>query len=346
MGFVGGLLGTAGGINGTGVAGPQHAAVAQPVTTGMTDDAYNRTTAGIDQQQAFLQALQAQNGIANQSNVYNQLAQVAAGQGPNPAQAQLAQATAANTANQAALMASQRGAAVNPALIARQAAMQGAANQQNAAGQAASLQAQQSLGAIGQMGNMANQQVAQQGQALQGYNQAAQGQQQNLLNSIANTNQSNVSMQSNINSANAGIVDRTMGGQYNMFGNVAGSIGTAIGLAHGGEVHKGPRSSVGRYMMAKGGQVPTMVSPGEKYLSPDKVQAVQKGASPMAVGETIPGAPKVKGAKDSYANDTVPAMLEEGGIVIPRSVTQSKNPEKKAIEFVLAVMAKNKGLYK
>lgn len=86
---------------------------------------------------------------------------------------------------------------------------------------------------------------------------------------------------------------------------------------------------------AKGGPVPAMVSPGEKYLTPSSAKAVAKeGKNPMKVGKTIPGKPKVSGAKDSYANDIVPATLEEGGIVIPRSVTQAKDSEKKAIEFV------------
>ena len=91
--------------------------------------------------------------------------------------------------------------------------------------------------------------------------------------------------------------------------------------------------------MAKGGKVPAMVSPGEKYLKPQDVEKVKRGANPMKVGETIPGKPRVGGAKNSYANDTVPKTLDEGGIVLPRSVTQSKNPEWAAHRFVKAYMA-------
>ncbi len=69
------------------------------------------------------------------------------GQGPNPAQAQYNQNVGQAAKAQGALMASQRGASSNPALIARQAAMQGAAMQNQASGQAATLQAQQQLGA-------------------------------------------------------------------------------------------------------------------------------------------------------------------------------------------------------
>src|ERR1043165_2497619 len=112
--------------------------------------AYSQTQAGIKQQQDFLNALNGQNGLANQSNVFgqqqalaNQLQNLGNGVGPNPALAQLAQATGQNVAQQSALMASQRGASANPALLARLAAQQGAGIQQNAVGQAATLQAQQ-----------------------------------------------------------------------------------------------------------------------------------------------------------------------------------------------------------
>ena len=94
---------------------------------------------------------------------------------------------------------------------------------------------------------------------------------------------------------------------------------------------------------AHGGKVPALVSPGEKYLSPSAVKKVKEGKNPMAVGETIPGKPKVGGAKNDYANDTVPKTLEEGGIVLPRSVTQAKNPHWEAMKFVRALQAKKSG---
>lgn len=105
-------------------------------------------------------------------------------------------------------------------------------------------------------------------------------------------------------------------------------------------------------MAAKGGEiasskkkVPAMLSPGERYLSPAKVKKVEKGADPIKEGKKVPGKAKVKGAVNSYANDTVPAKLEEGGIVIPRSVTEGKNPHWESMKFVRATLAK-KGLRK
>jgi len=94
-------------------------------------------------------------------------------------------------------------------------------------------------------------------------------------------------------------------------------------------------------LMAEGGPVQALVSPGEKYLPPQAVNEVAQGKkSPISAGETIPGKPKVSGAKNSYANDTVPKTLQEGGIVLPRSVTQSKDPAKAAHAFVSAILAR------
>jgi hypothetical protein len=404
---LGGLLGTAGGFNGTGVSAPSTNNLVDPsqLTT-----AYTASQNGLAQQQALIQALQAQNGLQNQSNVYNQLANVAAGTGPNPAQAQLAQATGANTANQAALMAGQRGAQQNVGLIARQAAQQGATNQQNAAGQAATMQSQQQLNALGQMGGVANTQAQQQIGATQNYNQAAQNEQMGMLNAAAG-------LQSNVNSANAGLIGATMGQQASIGSSMSSSIGSMMSMAGGGAVDSsnfqytpqapgidtgGPLSAVGQWFSqiantgqksqskkskpdntttgtadssemaggpsdtmdnsggaspgggmggdngptmqaAHGGRVPAMVSPGEQYLNPRQVKEVADGKKqPLKTGTRIPGKPKVGGAKNDYANDTVPKTLEEGGIVIPRSVTQGKNPHWEAMKFVHATMAKSR----
>jgi hypothetical protein len=56
-------------------------------------------------------------------------------------------------------------------------------------------------------------------------------------------------------------------------------------------------------------------------------------------GGSVPGKAKVAG--DSYANDTVPAILSPGEVVIPRHIMQGKNPAADAAKFVAAIMAKN-----
>jgi len=388
VGFVGSLLGTAGGAAGSGFSGPE---VGQNVAN-QQQAAQNV----LGQQQAFTNALNpyALQGAASQAQLLQQLQQGAQGQGPNPALAQLNQTTAANTANQAALMAGQRGAAVNPALIARQAAMQGAQNQQQAAGQAATLAAQQ--------------QIAQE--------QMLQGQQQNMVsqgqNALANTqNAANqiystaAGLQGNINQANAGLAGAQLGNQGKILGGIGQSFAApaAAAGANGGmltqmttggvtfeptpmpsgtptdysggdnTLYKGA-SDFGKYLMsqspspaptgspdfgggggqrgqvaqqpfAQGGKVPVLLSPGEKVLSPEKAKKAADGKiSPMAEGKKVPGKPKVGGAKNDYANDTHKDALEPGSVVLPRSVTQSKDAEKKAIAFIQAVMAKHGGM--
>lgn len=96
-------------------------------------------------------------------------------------------------------------------------------------------------------------------------------------------------------------------------------------------------------LFSKGGQVPAMLSPGERYLPPSEAKAVVQGKeSPLKAGQEVPGKAKVKG--NSLKNDTVPATLEEGGIVIPRSIMQSKDAAKKAAAFVAAHLKGKKSL--
>ena len=92
--------------------------------------------------------------------------------------------------------------------------------------------------------------------------------------------------------------------------------------------------------MARGGKVPAMVSPGEGYLPPNKVNEIAKQPAGkqnvLAKAEKIPGKAKVKG--DSLKNDTVPRDLDEGGIVIPRSIMNDPERHKKAVAFVNRIM--------
>jgi hypothetical protein len=326
----------------------QGANLQQAVNSDQTNQAYQNSEQGLSQQQAFLNALSAQNGISNQSNVYNQQQALAnqlqlqtQGGGPNPAAAQLAQATQANTANQAALMASQRGTSANAGLIARQAAQQGAANQQNAIGQTATLRAQQQLAAQQQLqqqqsnlGGLATQQVGQQQGGLNAYNQYAQGEQQNLLNAVAQYNNAQVGMQSNINQANAQIAGINTQGQQKLLGGLLNGAGVNA-QAHGGMIDS----------YAQGGTVMPM-QPNNPNAPVSTVGNILNGYSQggnvrnMVGGGKVDGKAQIKG--DSYANDTKPAILSPGEIVIPRHITMGENPEQKAAEFVRQTLAKKK----
>lgn len=177
-------------------------------------------------QAAFVNALNGQGGLNNQSQVFNQQAAlqaqqqglvgqlqgVADGTGPNPAMAALNQQTSNNISQQAALMASQRGAGANAGLLARQAGMQGANIQQQAAGQAATLQAQQQLAGLGAIGQQQQaigntQQAMGQTAANQVANQGAQ--QAQLANIAANQ----VAQQANQQAAVANLATQQVGQQ-------------------------------------------------------------------------------------------------------------------------------------
>lgn len=270
------------------------------------------------QQQQLYNALNGQNGVANQSNVFNQQQQLLAqqagvngvgnqqsalqsqqalagqqqglaqqyqdlsnGVGPNPAQAQLAQNTAENVAQTGALMAGQRGAAQNVGLLARQAGQQGAATQQAAVGQAATLQAQQQIAAMqglqaqqqaigatnqsvaGIAGNQVGQQQAQQTNAA---NLATQqvGQQLSASQQAANTalgSQSNdYGLLSNQNTTNAGIAAGNQKSQAGLIGGILGSAGAASATAgaRGGEVRR----------FAAGGTAGPMIQTPNAYIGP------------------------------------------------------------------------------
>ena len=359
MGAITGMLGLNGGIGGTGFS------TNNPVTGGQIQQSLQGVQTGMTSQQQLLQALQNQQGLQNQSNVYGQLQNVVAGQGPNPAQAMLNQQTGQNVANQAALMAGQRGASSNVGLMARQAAQQGAATQQQAVGQGATLQAQQSLGALGQAGALANQQAQQQiGQTNQ--NVAAA---QNLYGQ-------QVGAQNAYNQQQAGLAQSQMGMTGGLLGGALSGLGTYMGLsslaggaagatagsglagsaglgstllvaAKGGDVSKlpgisSPKSHFAKaaLSMAKGGNVPAMVAPGEVYLTPKDVQKVKSGASPLKVGEKIKGKAPVPGAVNDYRNDVVQKDLKSGGIIVPNKETKSENPERNSRDFVNKVLAK------
>lgn len=326
MGAIGGLLGLNGGINGTGFN------TTQGVNGNQLNQAYNQVQGAMQGQQGLLDALQNQGGLKNQSNVYGQLQNVVSGQGPNPAQAMLNQATGQNVANQAALMAGQRGGSQNAGMIARQAGQQGAGIQQQAAGQGATMQANQALNALQQAGGMANTMAGQQiGQTNQ--NVASQQAEQAQLQQ-ANQAQNQIQGQ---------LAGQQMQNQKGVLGGLANAAGSMLGLFADGGAVSGPQSMFGQSLrsapMANGGVVPAMVSPGEHRIPKEMVPKVAGGeVNPLKVGETFPGKPKVKG--DNYKNDVIPKKLPVGDIIIPNSIMQSKDPVRGSAEFVRAIMAK------
>lgn len=245
---------------------------------GGADESYNNALSGIHSQQDLVNALNAQNGLGNQASVFNQLQGVANGTGPNPAQAMLNQSTGQNVANQAALMASQRGVSANPGMIARQAAQQGANTQQQAAGQAATLQAQQRLGALGQLSGVANQQVANQIGGVQGLNTAVQGQENIYNQGIANQNNANVAMQSNQNTSNAHIAGGNQSSQSGILGSLASGAGSIFSKGFGGGGSGGSSSSGDmNSTSAVGGSGQSTANSGANYSKGGQVKMADGG---------------------------------------------------------------------
>jgi hypothetical protein len=183
--------------------------------------------------------------LSQQQALANALLAQSQGGGPNPALAQLNQATGQNVANQAALMAGARGANANPALIARLAAQQGAGIQQNAVGQAATMQAQQQLQAQQALAQIQNQmaQQALQGESIQQGGVAAQ----NTAVTTGQLGANNINAQSAAQNAkqNAGILGGLIGGAASIFSG---------GFAHGGEI---PKMAGGGVMGIENYQAPT-----------------------------------------------------------------------------------------
>lgn len=301
--------------------------------------AYKNTQTGLEQQQQLLKALQAQNGIQNQSSVFqqqqdlaNQLGVQAQGGGPNPAQQALANQTGANVSQQAALAAGQRGAGANVGLMARQVGQAGANIQQQAVGQGAEMQAQQQIAAQQQlaqqqamMAGVAGQQVGQQQGAVNAYQQGALNQYGAATGAMAQQN--NAAIQ------NQGLANQGIGAVLSGLSAAGGAF--AGGKWSGGKIepHIDAVARIYHPHMYSGGKVPTMVSPGEVYVEPKDVKDVAHGKkSALKVGEKFQGKANVKG--DSPANDVLPKKLAPGGMVIKRSVVNSENPEEESRNFV------------
>lgn len=354
MAFAAGLLGGGGGNSRAG-----NFTADQAATPDQANTLYGDTQNGLAIQQGFINALAAQNGTGNQSDVFaqqqqlaNQLQGIGNGTGPNPALAQLNQTTGNNIANQAALMAGQRGAGSNVGLLARQAAMQGGNLQQQAVGQGATLQAQQQLAALGalqqqqaNMGNLAGQQVNQEGSAINGYNSAALQGQNNVYGAIANQNNVN----SGIAKGNQQMQGQILGGALN---GISGAAAIVPGMfssapASTAQASNSPTMTSGpdtNQLMNQAGmlaQGAAFVAHGGMIDGPKSF--VAKHFHSMKQGGKVPGKAEVDG--DSYANDKVPAVLSPGEIVVPRSITQSPDAAKKAAEFVAAVLSR-KGMKK
>lgn len=271
------------------------------------------TNMGIGSAQARDQFKQSQADLAQQRQFVQSL-------GRTDESAMQAQANLLNALQQQAMgdpnsplaiqMAAQTGAntANQAALMAGQRGTSG--NAGLLARQAAMVGAQNQQQQVGQ--NAAMQLASQQAASQQAGNMLAQ--RQNAFNSLQQGSsglsgqalgQAQAQSQAKQQAYNS---DLQFGGQ--LFGGLLGAAGSAMagGFAHGGEVKEEPVESL-----------------SQAFLSYDS-------------GGYVPG--KAQHSGDTLKNDTVPAMLSPGEVVIPRSIVQGKDAPKKAAAFVAAVLAR------
>jgi len=186
---------------------------------------------------------------AQESALAQSLNAQAQGQGPNPALEQLRQTTGQNINTAAGQAASSRG--INPALAARLATDSAGTANQTAAGQAATLRAQQMLAAqqqeAGVLQGQASQNIGQQVANTQLLGTAGglqQGQNALTLQNVLGTEglneqvaQQNAALQLGAEQINAGVAAQNTQVAGNMFGgmmNMVGSVASGPGIFGGG----------------------------------------------------------------------------------------------------------------
>jgi hypothetical protein len=306
----GGLVSGIGSLLSSSSTTPQMPNIVDPVSGAQLTDA-NGNVIGTEAQIAnYNNALTDANGVGNQSDVYNKFGQIAAGQGPNPALAQLNQTTGQNVANQAALMAGQRGAASNVGLLVREAAEQGAATQQQAVGQGATLASQQELNALGQQAGIAGQQVgeAQTGQQLAAT--TATNQQGQLLGAQGAYNSALTGGQASVNSANTPINVGTQGETYGLLNGALSGAGA----------------------QAVKGSAPATPTPGA-FVAPAQPVASLPGAVSSASGANLTGVPTAYRGGEIHGRDRMakgghPSFVAQylHGQVTPKMASGGKVP--------------------
>jgi hypothetical protein len=229
----------------------------------------------------------------------------------------LQQATQQMQAQAAGAMVSQRG--LNPALATRLIAQNQAAMSQQAAGQSAQLRLQEQLGAQGQLAQALS---AQRGQDIQTLGTAGGLQQgQNALGLQNSQGTQAINAQVAAGNQNAQMQAQGIDAQTEA-ANAAGrnQVGSAIAggvLSGGGAVLAQWANNQKPRDMAKGGEVRDYRDGGE-----------------------VPGRAAVKG--DSPRNDTVPAVLSPGEVVLPRTVAQAPDAPDRAAGFVEAIKRRGK----
>lgn len=345
--MVGGAAGLAGGITGQGL-GPIGGALAGTAAGTMAGGLLGAGGGGLGGSGynpnlgAFTPGPQEQEYIAK-------LQQMAYGQGPSAANLQMRAGLGQATQQASALAASQRG--INPALAARLGSMSQANMMQNANQQGAILRAQEQQDAMGMLGQQF--QSVRTGQMV-GENLRAQSKE-------AAANRKNQLFGGILGGAGAAL-PFLGGGKSGGGGSGGGGSGGGFDntFSQGGQV---PGYSAGGIALAAAPFImEALKKPPTQPMSPvvnpqaamtihpeNQMSFIGRRLQGMACGGMVenysdggkvPGKPVFGG--DSPANDTVPAMLSPGEIVIPRSILDHANAPDMAKSFVEGILASKK----
>lgn len=255
--------------------------------------------------------------IDRQNMLSDQLTQAANGQGPSPAQEMLKQATSANINTAAGQAASARG--VNPALAMRTAVDSASQANQGAAGQAATLKANEQIAARQQLGtNLSATGSTQLGQQQTGANvlSTAGGLDLGAQSLDQRTQAQNASLDLGTQQLGAGIAGQNAGTAAGIAGGVMNGVGAAFSLAEGGEV---PSDPVHAYLHQLHQPVQSFDLGGEAFNpeaqegTPDTGAALSVAATPAA-GPAAPGvAAHQQASKDFHSvTDAIAASGKAG----------------------------------
>lgn len=255
-----------------------------------------------------------------------ELQEQAAGRGPSLAEAQLKSATSRNLAQTLAAAQAARGG--SPALQQRELQRAQTDTGRQLAEQSALARMQEQQAAQGQLAQLAIQQQAQDLSQVMGYaNPMMAYEQMRFAQDVAKT-------------------DRIRNEQNALRGQLLGAGATIAGAMIGGPAGAAAGSQMGSAAGGGGGGGATPVfgfqfQPAQfpnygKYAGGrvKKEDAVRPAGGMFDGGAVEP--------EDSPANDTVPAMLSPGEIVLPRSVATKKDAPSRAKKFVEALIKMEK----
>lgn len=178
---------------------------------------------------------------------------------------------------------------------------------------------------IGQQGAGIQQQAAGQAATLGAQQQlGAMGQLGGLQGQMVAQQQAALGQQANI----ANMQAQNAAGLY---GTQLGSLGNQnnVNMQQALQAQKVGQQALGGGLQAAGTGLMQAMTPA----------AAATVAAAAAEGGVVPGKAEVNG--DSYSNDTVPAMLSPGEIVLPRHVVQSSDPVAASAKFVEALLQKH-----